>query len=90
MGLVYVSLSGDASLLMLLNLLMVIVFFSSLYPVEPSEPKCKIIGKREYGQNINLTCNSDKGFPEPKYVWQSYDIQNQNRPLQGIVVGGIL
>lgn len=84
------SLSGDASLLMLLNLLMVIVFLSSLYPVEPSIPECKIIGNPEYGQNINLTCNSVEGFPEPKYNWQSYDIQNQNRPLQGIAVGGIL
>lgn len=58
--------------------------------VEPSHPVCKIIGTPEYGQNINLTCNSVEGFPEPQYTWQSYDIQNQNRPLQGIAVGGML
>ncbi|XP_034270046.1 cell surface A33 antigen [Pantherophis guttatus] len=58
--------------------------------VEPSNPVCEIIGKPEYGQNINLTCNSVEGFPEPKYTWQSYDIQNQSRPLEGIAVGGML
>ncbi|XP_058042478.1 cell surface A33 antigen [Ahaetulla prasina] len=58
--------------------------------VEPSNPVCKIIGNPEYGQNINLTCNSVEGFPEPKYTWQSYDMQNQSRPLQGIAVGGML
>ncbi|XP_032076101.1 cell surface A33 antigen [Thamnophis elegans] len=58
--------------------------------VLPSVPVCKVIGKKEYGQNINLTCNSDEGSPEPKYTWQSYDTQNQSRPLPGIAVGGIL
>lgn len=58
--------------------------------VRPSIPVCTIFGKREYGQNINLTCNSDEGSPEPKYTWQSYDIQNHSRPLQGIAVGGML
>ncbi|XP_026519841.1 cell surface A33 antigen isoform X1 [Notechis scutatus] len=58
--------------------------------VRPSDPMCKIIGKQVYGQNINLTCNSDEGSPEPKYTWQSYDIQNKSRPLQGIAVGGML
>uniref|UniRef100_A0A8C5SE66 Ig-like domain-containing protein n=1 Tax=Laticauda laticaudata TaxID=8630 RepID=A0A8C5SE66_LATLA len=58
--------------------------------VRPSNPVCKIIGNQEYGQNINLTCNSVEGSPEPKYTWQSYDIQNKSRPLQGIAVGGML
>uniref|UniRef100_A0A670XZV2 Glycoprotein A33 n=1 Tax=Pseudonaja textilis TaxID=8673 RepID=A0A670XZV2_PSETE len=58
--------------------------------VRPSDPACEIIGNQVYGQNINLTCNSDEGSPEPKYTWQSYDIQNKSRPLQGIAVGGLL
>uniref|UniRef100_A0A2D4GQ00 Ig-like domain-containing protein n=1 Tax=Micrurus corallinus TaxID=54390 RepID=A0A2D4GQ00_MICCO len=58
--------------------------------VRPSNPVCNIIGSPEYGQNINLTCNSVEGSPEPKYTWQSYDTQNKSRPLQGIAVGGML
>ncbi|KAG8136655.1 hypothetical protein E2320_005217, partial [Naja naja] len=55
--------------------------------VSPSNPVCEIIGNPEYGQNINLTCNSVEGSPEPKYTWQSYDIQNKSRPLEGIAIG---
>uniref|UniRef100_A0A8C6VGM3 Glycoprotein A33 n=1 Tax=Naja naja TaxID=35670 RepID=A0A8C6VGM3_NAJNA len=58
--------------------------------VSPSNPVCEIIGNPEYGQNINLTCNSVEGSPEPKYTWQSYDIQNKSRPLEGIAIGGML
>ncbi|XP_015675608.1 cell surface A33 antigen [Protobothrops mucrosquamatus] len=58
--------------------------------VRPSSPVCNIIGNPEYGQNINLTCNSVEGSPKPDYTWQSYDVQNQTRPLQGIALGGVL
>ncbi|KAH0624932.1 hypothetical protein JD844_032868 [Phrynosoma platyrhinos] len=51
--------------------------------VPPSKPVCTIIGKAQYGQNINLTCNSVEGSPQPKYTWQSYDAQNQLRQLGG-------
>ncbi|XP_066476770.1 cell surface A33 antigen [Tiliqua scincoides] len=51
--------------------------------VSPSKPDCQIIGKAEYGYNINLTCNSVEGSPKPQYSWQSYDAQNQPRALEG-------
>ncbi|XP_008105917.1 cell surface A33 antigen isoform X1 [Anolis carolinensis] len=51
--------------------------------VSPSKPVCTVVGKAEYGQNINLTCNSVEGFPQPQYSWQSFDAQNQSRPLGG-------
>ncbi|KAM6446762.1 cell surface A33 antigen isoform 2-T2 [Liasis olivaceus] len=56
--------------------------------VSPSKPVCKIDGTPEYGRNINLTCHSVEGSPEPQYTWQSYDPQNQSRPLQGTTTGG--
>ncbi|XP_039218346.1 cell surface A33 antigen-like [Crotalus tigris] len=58
--------------------------------VRPSSPVCNIIGNPEYGQNINLTCNSVEGSPKPEYTWESYDIQNQSRPLEGKALGGVL
>ncbi|XP_062983775.1 cell surface A33 antigen [Elgaria multicarinata webbii] len=59
--------------------------------VPPSKPECKIIGKLEYGQNVNLTCNSIEGSPAPKYSWQSYDTQNHPRQLVGTqIAGGVL
>ncbi|XP_063161594.1 cell surface A33 antigen [Candoia aspera] len=58
--------------------------------VSPSEPECNILGTPEYGRNINLTCNSDEGSPKPQYTWQSYNTQNENRPLQGTTIGGVL
>ncbi|XP_061608951.1 cell surface A33 antigen-like isoform X1 [Phyllopteryx taeniolatus] len=44
--------------------------------VAPSTPTCKIEGKEEYGQNINLTCISEEGSPPPKYEWTSLDVRN--------------
>ncbi|KAJ6662693.1 hypothetical protein lerEdw1_011333 [Lerista edwardsae] len=58
--------------------------------VPPSKPVCQIIGRSEYGYNINLTCNSVEGSPKPQYSWQSYDAQNQPRALEGIASGGLL
>ncbi|XP_038277548.1 cell surface A33 antigen [Dermochelys coriacea] len=49
--------------------------------VAPSKPECKVIGTSEYGQTINLTCNSQQGSPKPEYTWQSFSILNQPRPL---------
>ncbi|KAJ8246661.1 hypothetical protein GJAV_G00254010 [Gymnothorax javanicus] len=49
--------------------------------VAPSKPVCKIQGKTEYGQNINLTCLSEEGSPTPQYSWQRYNVQNQPTPL---------
>uniref|UniRef100_A0A3P8UB03 Ig-like domain-containing protein n=1 Tax=Amphiprion percula TaxID=161767 RepID=A0A3P8UB03_AMPPE len=47
--------------------------------VAPSTPICKIEGKAEYGQNINLTCKSEEGSPAPTYKWDSRDVQNMPR-----------
>uniref|UniRef100_A0A3B5AGY4 Ig-like domain-containing protein n=1 Tax=Stegastes partitus TaxID=144197 RepID=A0A3B5AGY4_9TELE len=47
--------------------------------VAPSTPICKIEGKAEYGQNINLTCKSEEGSPPPTYKWESRDVRNMPR-----------
>ncbi|KAM4744910.1 cell surface A33 antigen-like [Anableps anableps] len=47
--------------------------------VAPSKPICKIQGKAEYGQNINLTCYSEEGSPPPTYKWESSDVRNMPR-----------
>nr|XP_033473246.1 cell surface A33 antigen-like [Epinephelus lanceolatus] len=47
--------------------------------VAPSTPICKIEGKAEYGQNINLTCKSEEGSPPPTYKWDSRDVRNVPR-----------
>ncbi|XP_035991997.1 cell surface A33 antigen [Fundulus heteroclitus] len=47
--------------------------------VAPSKPICKIQGKTEYGQNINLTCYSEEGSPPPTYKWESRDVRNMPR-----------
>ncbi|NWH97466.1 GPA33 protein, partial [Tichodroma muraria] len=49
--------------------------------VAPSKPECKILGKPEYGQTINLTCVSHEGSPTPKYTWKSFNVQNEPRVL---------
>ncbi|XP_074839590.1 cell surface A33 antigen [Carettochelys insculpta] len=49
--------------------------------VAPSKPECKVIGTPEYGQTINLTCNSHEGSPKPEYTWQSFSVLNQPRSL---------
>ncbi|KFZ51398.1 Cell surface A33 antigen, partial [Antrostomus carolinensis] len=50
--------------------------------VAPSKPECQILGTAEYGQTINLTCTSREGSPKPRYTWQSFNVQNEPRPLQ--------
>ncbi|XP_005144554.2 cell surface A33 antigen isoform X2 [Melopsittacus undulatus] len=50
--------------------------------VAPSKPECKVLGTAEYGQTINLTCNSHEGSPKPRYTWQSFNVQNEPRALQ--------
>ncbi|XP_068614902.1 cell surface A33 antigen-like [Brachionichthys hirsutus] len=47
--------------------------------VAPSVPVCKIQGKAQYGQNINLTCKSDEGSPPPAYTWVERDVKNLPR-----------
>uniref|UniRef100_A0A3P9JMK1 Ig-like domain-containing protein n=1 Tax=Oryzias latipes TaxID=8090 RepID=A0A3P9JMK1_ORYLA len=47
----------------------------------PTKPICNVQGKPEYGQNINLTCVSEEASPSPTYKWESYDVQNNLRPL---------
>ncbi|KAM6943495.1 cell surface A33 antigen-like [Xenentodon cancila] len=47
--------------------------------VAPSPPICKIQGKAEYGQNINLTCVSEEGSPPPTYKWDPRDVKNMPR-----------
>ncbi|XP_037399096.1 glycoprotein A33 (transmembrane), paralog a isoform X2 [Pygocentrus nattereri] len=60
--------------------------------VAPSVPECKIVGKAEYFQNINLTCKSSEGTPTPAYKWASYDVKNALRPnpLKSTDVNGVL
>uniref|UniRef100_A0A3Q3GK08 Ig-like domain-containing protein n=1 Tax=Labrus bergylta TaxID=56723 RepID=A0A3Q3GK08_9LABR len=60
--------------------------------VAPSTPICKIQGKTEYGQNINLTCVSEEGSPKPTYKWQSRDVKNVPRMAspKSTEKGGIL
>lgn len=48
--------------------------------VAPTKPICKIQGKAEYGQNINLTCRSEEGTPTPTYQWKRYDVANVLQP----------
>ncbi|XP_062269664.1 cell surface A33 antigen-like [Platichthys flesus] len=47
--------------------------------VAPSTPICKLQGKAEYGQNINLTCLSEEGSPTPTYKWESTDVRSMPR-----------
>ncbi|KAM3625841.1 uncharacterized protein V6R79_018427 [Siganus canaliculatus] len=49
--------------------------------VAPSPPICSIQGKEQYGQNINITCESEEGSPLPTYEWKSYNVQDIPRPL---------
>uniref|UniRef100_A0A3Q2FQE2 Ig-like domain-containing protein n=1 Tax=Cyprinodon variegatus TaxID=28743 RepID=A0A3Q2FQE2_CYPVA len=49
--------------------------------VAPSPPICRVQGKAEYGQNINITCYSEEGSPPLTYKWES-------QPLT--VNGGVL
>ncbi|KAJ0056573.1 hypothetical protein NL108_010375 [Boleophthalmus pectinirostris] len=44
--------------------------------VAPSPPICKVEGKAEYGQNINLTCRSEEGSPPPTYKWDRRSVEN--------------
>ncbi|KAI4875997.1 hypothetical protein NFI96_031314 [Prochilodus magdalenae] len=59
--------------------------------VAPSKPICNIQGKAEYYQNINLTCYSEEGTPQPTYKWTSFDVRNTPRPnpLKSTDVNGI-
>ncbi|KFQ35774.1 Cell surface A33 antigen, partial [Mesitornis unicolor] len=57
-------------------------FLSLFVLVAPSKPECQILGTPEYGQTINLTCNSHEGSPKPTYSWQSFNVQNEPRVLQ--------
>ncbi|XP_070606291.1 cell surface A33 antigen [Erythrolamprus reginae] len=66
------------------------VIIELIVRVKPSIPVCDTIVKPQFGQNINLTCHSVEGIPEPKYSWQSYDAKDQSRPLPGIAEGGLL
>ncbi|KAG7234640.1 hypothetical protein INR49_004165 [Caranx melampygus] len=60
--------------------------------VAPSKPVCKIVGKAEYGQNINLTCHSEEGSPPPTYKWESRSTENLPRAfnVRNTVNGGLL
>ncbi|XP_073903686.1 cell surface A33 antigen isoform X2 [Castor canadensis] len=49
--------------------------------VPPSQPDCGIEGETVIGNNIQLTCKSSEGSPDPQYSWKSYDTLNQERPL---------
>ncbi|KAI1885189.1 hypothetical protein AGOR_G00217620 [Albula goreensis] len=49
--------------------------------VAPSPPVCQVKGTAEYGRDINLTCFSEEGSPDPKYSWKRHTVQNQPVPL---------
>lgn len=54
---------------------------SLFFAEPPSPPICRIQGTAEYWQDIRLTCVSEEGSPKPTYKWNSYSVQNQQRPL---------
>ncbi|XP_008262360.1 cell surface A33 antigen [Oryctolagus cuniculus] len=56
--------------------------------VPPSKPDCGIVGETVIGNNIQLTCESKEGSPAPQYSWKSYNLQNQERPLDQSLVSG--
>ncbi|KAG7231662.1 hypothetical protein INR49_004198 [Caranx melampygus] len=58
----------------------------------PSTPVCKIQGVAEYHQNINLTCVSEEGWPQPTYRWEARDVRNKPRTLDPRATqrGGVL
>ncbi|XP_055964571.1 cell surface A33 antigen [Sorex fumeus] len=49
--------------------------------VAPSKPICSIEGQTVIGSNIQLSCRSEEGSPEPQYSWKSYDINHKERAL---------
>ncbi|XP_040859336.1 cell surface A33 antigen [Ochotona curzoniae] len=49
--------------------------------VPPSKPDCGIVGETVIGNDIQLTCESKEGSPAPQYSWKSYNVLNQERPL---------
>ncbi|KAK2839954.1 hypothetical protein Q5P01_013694 [Channa striata] len=52
-----------------------------LVKVPPSAPICKLQGTAEYWHNISLTCMSEEGSPKPIYKWESYTVENKQRPF---------
>ncbi|XP_058516565.1 cell surface A33 antigen [Ochotona princeps] len=56
--------------------------------VPPSKPDCGIVGETVIGNNIQLTCESKEGSPAPQYSWKSYNVLNQERPLDPASVSG--
>lgn len=50
-------------------------------PVAPSKPVCSVEGQTVIGNNVQLSCRSQEGSPEPQYSWRSYSVQHQERPL---------
>lgn len=49
--------------------------------VAPSKPVCSVEGQPVIGNNVQLSCRSQEGSPEPQYSWRSYNVQHQERPL---------
>ncbi|KAM8818758.1 cell surface A33 antigen [Rhynchonycteris naso] len=47
--------------------------------VPPSKPDCGIKGETVIGNDIQLTCWSKEGSPEPQYSWKSFNLLNQPR-----------
>ncbi|TNN04334.1 hypothetical protein fugu_001363 [Takifugu bimaculatus] len=54
---------------------------SLLVLVPPSPPVCTIQGRTEYWQNINITCKSEEGSPEPVTEWKTFSVENAPRPF---------
>uniref|UniRef100_A0A8C3WFB2 Cell surface A33 antigen n=1 Tax=Catagonus wagneri TaxID=51154 RepID=A0A8C3WFB2_9CETA len=57
--------------------------------VPPSKPDCGIQGEPVIGNNIQLTCQSKAGSPDPQYSWKSYDVLNQERHRVAPVTGQV-
>ncbi|XP_066117143.1 cell surface A33 antigen [Saccopteryx bilineata] len=47
--------------------------------VPPSKPDCGIKGETVIGNDIQLSCRSKEGSPEPQYSWKSFNLLNQPR-----------
>lgn len=60
-------------------ILLHILFFVFFVLAPPSPPVCTIKGQPEYGHNINLTCKSEEGSPQPTTKWKTFSVENTPR-----------
>ncbi|XP_078121469.1 V-set and immunoglobulin domain-containing protein 1-like [Sander vitreus] len=58
---------------------------------KPTVPYCAVHGDVESGHLVTLTCHSERGSPNPTYIWTRLDQTRTRRPVLGLVTtSGIL